>query len=75
MVRITTLDETFEPQMRNVTLTYLKFHWGSAYKISYRMAYWYARRRDNQRVISAVSAEALLDAIRADYLRERVPRG
>jgi hypothetical protein len=52
----------------------LEWHWGSAYWISGSGERWVARRRDNNRKLTAGSAVALRDAITADYAAEPVPR-
>jgi hypothetical protein len=68
-------EETFEPQTRAVSYGYLSYNWSSAYRIRVRLGVWSATRRDNERVLTADSAEELLDKIRLDYLRKRIPRG
>jgi hypothetical protein len=57
-----------------VTLTYLKIHWGTAYKVGIAQGRWYARRKDTKRTLTADDGEEMLAAIRLDYLQERVPR-
>ena len=68
------MNETFAPVDPPVTLTYLKWHWGSAYRIGYAFGTWSARRQDNRDVLTATSGRELLTKIRLDYLREKVPR-
>jgi hypothetical protein len=60
--------------MPEIDLPHLRWHWGSAYRVSRRRKRWVAVRRDNRRELSAGSGRALLDAIRSDYLSEPVSR-
>jgi hypothetical protein len=55
-------------------LEYLTWHWGSAYKISYRLGQYRAERRDDQTTLQADTAEALLLPMREDYRVKPVPR-
>jgi hypothetical protein len=57
-----------------IDLPYLRHHWGEAYEISGSGERWAACRRDNLRKLTAGSAHALRDVIRADYLAAPVPR-
>jgi hypothetical protein len=68
------VEETISPLLVPVTLEYLRYHWGGAYVVSQNGRRFFARRRDNQRTLTADSAEELLHAIRADYAAEKVPR-
>ena len=52
----------------------LRFHWGAAYEISYRLGQYRAVRRDDRSTVRADSAGELLRAIRADYAARPVPR-
>jgi len=66
---------TVESLLPPITLSYLRHHWGDAYVVSHDgRGRWSARRMDGKGTVTADSAEALRDAIRADYLAERVPR-
>jgi hypothetical protein len=55
-------------------LAYLIHHYGEAYEINMRRGRYEARRRDDATVLTADSADALLDLIRADYASRPVPR-
>ena len=56
-------------------LTELEHHWGGAYVIaSPEPGVWLAQRRDNRAVLRAGTAEALFEAIRADYGARPVSR-
>jgi hypothetical protein len=55
-------------------LAYLIHHYGEAYEINMRRGRYEARRRDDATVLTADSADALLDLIRADYASNPVPR-
>lgn len=55
-------------------LAYLRWHWGSAYRITGSGSAWTATRKDNRHVVTATSAAGLLDAIRDDYAASPVPR-
>ncbi len=50
-----------------VNLAYLCHHYGEAYEVNMRRGRYEARRRDDGTVLTADSADALLDLIRADY--------
>jgi hypothetical protein len=52
----------------------LRWHWGSAYAISYRMGRWIASRRDDGGRLEAEEAEELRELIRDDYEARPVPR-
>ena len=54
----------------------LRFHWGSAYMVLCPgTGTWVAYRRDDdQGVLTAPGPDALLEAIRTDYLASPVPR-
>ena len=55
-------------------LAYLCHHYGEAYEINMRRRRYEARRRDDGTVLTADSADALLDLIRADYAARPVSR-
>jgi len=55
-------------------LAYLCHHYGEAYEINMRRGRYEARRRDDGTVLTADSADALLDLIRADYAARPVSR-
>jgi hypothetical protein len=57
-----------------VDLNFLRWHWSSAYEISYRAGKYQAARRDDGTVLAAGSADELLELVRADYARRPVPR-
>jgi hypothetical protein len=57
-----------------VDLAYLIHHYGEAYEINMRRRRYEARRRDDGTVITADSADGLLDLIRADYAARPVSR-
>jgi hypothetical protein len=57
-----------------VNLAYLCHHYGEAYEINMRHRRYEARRRDDGAVLTADSADALLDLIRADYATHPVSR-
>ena len=57
-----------------VNLAYLCHHYGEAYEISMRRRRYEARRRDDGTMLTADSADALLDLIRADYAARPVSR-
>ena len=57
-----------------VNLAYLNHHYDEAYEINMRRGRYEARRRDDGTVLTADSADALLDLIRADYAARPVPR-
>jgi hypothetical protein len=57
-----------------VNLAYLCHHYGEAYEVNMRRGRYEARRRDDGTVLTADSADALLDVIRADYAARPVPR-
>jgi hypothetical protein len=57
-----------------IDLAYLIHHYGEAYEINMRRGRYEARRRDYAIVLTADSADALLDLIRADYASRPVPR-
>jgi hypothetical protein len=48
-------------------LAYLCHHYGEAYEVNMRRRRFEARRRDDGTALTADSADALLDLIRADY--------
>jgi hypothetical protein len=52
----------------------LRYHWGSAYSISYHLGTWHAARNDTGEALTASSADELLAKIRADYRARPVPR-
>jgi hypothetical protein len=57
------------------TLAELRHHWGDAYEITSRGPGWRARRKDGQGGwLTAETADALVEAIRADYQRVPVSR-
>ncbi len=57
-----------------VGLGYLIHHWSDAYEINMRHGRYEARRRDDGTLLTADSAEALLNEIRADYAAKPVSR-
>ncbi len=57
-----------------VNLAYLCHHYGEAYEVNRRRGWYEARRRDDGTMLTADSADALLDLIRADYAERPVPR-
>jgi hypothetical protein len=57
-----------------VNLAYLCHHYGEAYEINMRRRRYEARRRDDGTMLTADSADALLDLIRADYAAHPVSR-
>jgi hypothetical protein len=57
-----------------VNLAYLIHHYGEAYEINMRRGRYEARRRDDGTVLTADTAGALLDLIRADYAERPVSR-
>jgi len=57
-----------------VNLAYLCHHYGEAYEINMRRRRYETRRRDDGTVLTADSADALLDLIRADYSARPVLR-
>jgi len=57
-----------------VDLAYLVHHYGEAYEVNVRRGRYEARRRDDGTMLTADSADALLDLIRADYASRPVPR-
>lgn len=52
----------------------LESHWGSAYRISYRLGQFRAERMDDGSAVRADSAEELLRLIRADYAQRPISR-
>lgn len=72
---LATVEETIEALRPPVTLTELKHHWGSAYRITYDgRGCWSARRRDGRGMFTARSGTELRDKIRLDYAADEVPR-
>ncbi len=57
-----------------IDLAYLIHHYGEAYEVNMRRGRYEARRRDDGTVLTADSADALLDLIRADYAVHPVSR-
>jgi hypothetical protein len=57
-----------------VNLAYLCHHYGEAYEVNMRRGRYEARRRDDGAMLTADSAEDLLDLIRADYAARPVSR-
>ena len=57
-----------------VNLAYLCHHYGEAYEVNMRRRRYEARRRDDGTMLTADSADALLDFIRADYAARPVSR-
>ena len=57
-----------------VNLAYLIHHYGEAYEVNMRRGRYEARRRDDGTTLTADSADALLDLIRADYAERPVSR-
>jgi hypothetical protein len=58
----------------DLTLEDLIYHYGDAYRITYRLGQYRAERRDNHAVVRADTAEELLEHIRDDYHQKPVPR-
>lgn len=54
----------------------LRFHWSGAYRINYLPGNdtWIAQRADDGATLTADSAFALREAIKADYAERPVPR-
>jgi hypothetical protein len=57
-----------------IDLAYLTHHYGEAYEVNMRRGQYEARRRDDGTVLTADSADSLLDLIRADYAARPVSR-
>jgi hypothetical protein len=57
-----------------INLAYLCHHYGEAYEINMRRRRYEAARRDDGTVLTAETADALLDLIRADYAERPVSR-
>ncbi len=57
-----------------VNLAYLCHRYGEAYEVNMRRGRYEARRRDDGTMLTADSADALLDLIRADYAERPVSR-
>jgi hypothetical protein len=57
-----------------VDLDYLRWHYGSAYEISYRAGQYRAVRRDDGSMIRRDDPAELLEEIRRDYQCRPVPR-
>jgi hypothetical protein len=57
-----------------INLAYLVHHYGEAYEINMRRGRYEASRRDDGAMLTADSADALLDLIRADYAARPVSR-
>lgn len=57
-----------------VNLAYLIHHYDGAYRVNMRRGRYEAARRDDGTVLTADTADALLDLIRADYAAHPVPR-
>jgi hypothetical protein len=57
-----------------IDLAYLCHHYGEAYEINMRHRRYEARRRDDGAILTADTAEVLLDLIRADYAARPVSR-
>jgi hypothetical protein len=55
-------------------LAELRYHWGSAYSISYHLGTWQAVRADTGETLTASTAGELRGKIRADYRAHPVPR-
>jgi hypothetical protein len=69
------MEPTDPPDPITDPLRSLRWHWGSAYVITNpRPGIWLAHRRDTYDTLRAETPPALRDAIRADYIRRRVPR-
>ena len=52
----------------------LRYHWGSAYVITWHRGQWIAARMDSYEVLTAGTADELRDKIREDYRERPVPR-
>ena len=63
-----------ERRERDGEIADLRWHWGSAYKITSRNAMFRAVRRDDVSAVTALTAESLRTEIRADYQARPVPR-
>jgi hypothetical protein len=57
-----------------IDLAYLIHHYGEAYEVNMRRGRYEASRRDDGTMLTADSADALLDLIRADYAARPVSR-
>ena len=57
-----------------VNLAYVVYHWSDAYRVNMRHGVYEAIRRDDGTLLTADSAEELLDLIRADSAARPVPR-
>jgi hypothetical protein len=57
-----------------VNLAYLCDHYGEAYDVNMRRGRYEASRRDDGTVLTADTADALLDLIREDYAARPVSR-
>jgi coenzyme F420-reducing hydrogenase beta subunit len=57
-----------------VNLAYLIHHYGDAYEVNMRRGRYQARRCDDGSVLTADTAQELLDEIRADYAAHAVSR-
>lgn len=66
--------ETIVPIEHPVDLPYLRWHWGTAYRITRDRECWSARRLDGRGMLTARSGIELRDLIRDDYARRGVPR-
>jgi hypothetical protein len=52
----------------------LRYHWGTAYAITWHGSTFIAARNDTGEILSAGTADELRDKIRADYIARPVPR-
>jgi hypothetical protein len=57
-----------------INLAYLIHHYGEAYEINIRRGRYEASRRDDGAMLTADTAQELLDLIRADYAERPVSR-
>jgi hypothetical protein len=60
--------------MDDADLRDLAQHWGDAYEITVTGTGWCAKRRDDQAILSAATAEELRRKIRDDYAFQPVRR-
>ena len=60
------------PEESTSPLTYLRWNWSEAYKITGAAQHWLAQRRDNDRTLTADSPESLRKLIIEDYSAQPV---
>jgi hypothetical protein len=66
------LDAEMMPPQEPTPLTYLRWNWSEAYKITGAAGHWLAQRRDDNRTLTADSPELLRDLIIEDYSAQPV---